>query len=93
MYTYSQAVAEIIKEQQSVIGSLAFDQAKRVHGLLLVSETPLKLTITEDGKIVLGELVKQYSQIFGQASVEVCKEARKHLKPPPSRDDLPEILR
>lgn len=93
MDIYTQSVAEIIKEQQSVIGPLAFDQAKKVHGLSFSPETPLKLTITGDGKIVLGDLVKQYSQIFGQASVEVCKEALKHLRTPPSRDELPEILR
>lgn len=91
MDTYAAAVAEIIKEQQSVIGPLALDQAKKVSGLYFADFD--HVTISGNRKDVLAELVKQYSQIFGQASVEVCREALKRLKSPPSRDQLPEILR
>ena len=91
MDIYSQAVAEIIKQQQLVIGPLALDQARKVNGLSVADID--HLVISGNAKEVLVHLVQQYSQIFGQASVEVCKEALKHLKSPPSRDDLPEILR
>jgi len=91
MDIYSQAVAEIIKQQQLVIGPLALDQARKVMGLNITDES--HFVISGNAKEVLVHLVQQYSQIFGQASVEVCKEALKHLKSPPSRDDLPEILR
>ena len=91
MDIYSQAVAEIIKQQQLVIGPLALDQARKVMGLNITAESHFAISGIE--KEVLVHLVQQCSQIFGQASVEVCKEALKHLKSPPSRDDLPEILR
>lgn len=91
MDIYSQAVAEIIRQQQSVIGPLALDQARKVNGLNFTDMN--HLTISGDAKDVLAHLVQQYSTIFGQASVEVCKEALKHLKTPPQREELPEILR
>lgn len=91
MDIYSQAVAEIIKQQQSVIGPLALDQARKVLGLTITDES--HFVISGNGKEVLTHLVEQYSTIFGRASIEVCKEAVRHLKDQPKRDELPEILR
>lgn len=91
MDVYSQAVAEIIKQQQSVIGPLALDQARRVSGLNFTDVN--HFVISGNGKEVLTHLVEQYSTIFGRASIEVCREALKHLKDQPKRDELPEILR
>lgn len=91
MDIYSQAVAEIIKQQQLVIGPLALDQARKVNGLNFTDVN--NVSISGDAKDVLTHLVEQYGTIFGQASIEVCKEALKHLKTPPSRDELPEVLR
>lgn len=91
MDIYSQAVAEIIKQQQTIIGPLALDQARKVNGLHFTDVD--HFIISGNAKDVLTHLVQQYGTIFGQASIEVCKEALKHLKDQPSRDELPEILR
>lgn len=91
MDTYSQLVAEIIKEQQNVIGPLALDQAKKVAGLNIADMNhPI---LSGNAKEILAHLVEKYAELFGQASVEVCKEALKQIKTPPTSDQLPEILR
>ena len=91
MISYEQIVAQIIKDQEAIIGPLASDQARKVGGIQL--DTNGEVKITGNGKDVLGNLVNKYSEFFGQASVEVCKEAVKEVYPGVPSEDLPDILR
>ena len=78
---YSNAAEAIVKAQEAIIGPLAHDIADKVVG------------IDNPDKKVLGELVKRYESVFGQASVETCKDAIKSLLAKSEKDiDLPEIL-
>ncbi len=90
MDPYAQGISQIIKEQQAIIGPIALDQAKKVPGLE-VNGTDIK--IAGNKKEVLTNLVNQYTKLFGQASVEVCKEAFSSFaeKIPPA--DVPDILK
>ena len=90
MDTYTAAVSNIIKEQQAIIGPIALDQAKKVAGLQ-VSGTDVK--ISGNKKEVLGNLVNQYEKLFGQASVEVCKEAFEPFTDKIPATDIPDILK
>lgn len=91
MSPYAQAVSRIIKEQQAIIGPLALDQAKKVEGLQISSADDIK--VTGNGKEVLNKLVNQYAKIFGQASIQVCKEAIAPLKDKLTSTDIPDILK
>ncbi len=91
MDIYSLAAIQIIKEQQAVIGPIAVDQAKRVPGLSV--DTMGDVKIIGDGKETIAKLVGQYEKFFGEASVQVCKDAIKEVKPPIPNDELPEILK
>lgn len=91
MDIYTQAVLKIIQEQQAIIGPIAWDQAKKVKGLQLLNADEAK--VTGSGKEVLSQLVSQYAQFFGNASIEVCKDAVKEIKPPIPADQLPDILK
>lgn len=91
MNSYEQVAAHIIKEQESIIGPLALDQARKVSGIQVLSNNDIK--IVGDGKDVIEHLVRKYSELFGAASVEVCKEAVKEVNPTISSEDLPEILK
>ena len=84
-------VTKIIKQQENIIGPIALEQARKVAGLKISSSGEVE--IKGNSKEVLSHLVEQYEHLFGQASVEVCKDAVKELKPPPSRDELPDILK
>ena len=85
------AISRIIKEQQAIIGPVALDQAKKVSGLSVTSLDDVK--IAGNKKEVLGNLVNQYSKLFGKASIEVCKEAIEPISDKIPQNDLPDILK
>ncbi|MEK7617178.1 MAG: hypothetical protein AAB414_03920 [Patescibacteria group bacterium] len=91
MDTYAQAISSIIKEQQSIIGPVALEQAKKVSGLEVKGADDVKITGSK--KEVLGNLVSQYSKLFGQTSVEVCKEAFQPYKDKIPASEIPDILK
>lgn len=91
MDLYSLAAREIIKAQELVIGPIALEQAKNVSGLTVSGLDDVR--ISGNAQDVLSNLVNQYSKFFGRASIEVCKDAIKEVKPPIPQQELPEILR
>lgn len=86
-----QAVSRIIKEQQSIIGPVAIDQANKVAGLQVGGCDDVK--ILGNKKEVLNNLVNQYAKLFGRASVEVCKEAFLPYADKIPSSEVPEILK
>ena len=91
MDIYTVAVRQIIKQQLTIVGPLALDQAKKVTEISVVSLEDIR--IKGNGKTALEKLVIQFSQLFGQASIEVCRDAVKEITPPIPSEKLPEILR
>lgn len=91
MDTFIEAVSHIIKEQQSIIGPVALDQAKKVAGLQISGTDDVK--ITGNRKEILGNLVNQYSKLFGRASIEVCKEAFEPYSNKIPASEVPDILK
>lgn len=91
MDPYAEAVSRIIKEQQSIIGPIALDQAKKVAGLEVTGADDIK--ITGNKKTVLDNLVHQYAKLFGRASIEVCKEAFSAVSDKIPSADIPDILK
>lgn len=85
----AQAVKNIIKEQQTIMGPIALEQAKKVSGLKF---SPDNVEITGDHKTVLNNLINQYAKIFGQASVQVCRDAFEQYQDKIPSKDIPEIL-
>lgn len=90
MDIFAQLAERIIKEQETIIGPVALEQARKVSGLEVSDAGNIK--IHGNGKTVLTDLVKQYEKLFGQTSIEVCKEAVRSSKADVSKDDLPTIL-
>lgn len=88
---YEQAAEKIIKEQEAIIGPLALEQARRVQGLEVDSESHVKLS--GDKKTSVERLVEQYRQIFGQTSVEVCKDAASMYLSKLPTNEVPSLLR
>lgn len=74
MDIYSQIIEKIIKQQESIIGPVAVEQAEQVNNLK-VNWDKHEVSVTGDGAKVIDDLVEQYKNLFGQISVEVCKEA------------------
>ena len=91
MDIYAEIVDRIIKEQQSIIGPLALDQARKVEGVTVSDENQIK--VVGNGKAVIEHLVSQYEKFFGRASVEVCKDALSPIKDKLASIDLPDVLK
>jgi hypothetical protein len=90
MNVYAQIAVKIIKEQESIIGPIALEQAKKVPGLS-VDWSKKEVQIAGNESAAIESLVQQYQHLFGQTSVEVCKQAIKGLQVPP--DSLPALLK
>lgn len=87
---YNKILREILKRQREIIGPLAITQAKTVKGIN-ISGDEVDIIEGVDQKKVLSNLVIAYSNIFGNVSIEVCKDAVKNISGV-TKKDLPNIL-
>ena len=83
---------EIIKEQELIIGPLAWREAGKVSGLRLDVTTHLAY-VDGDVKAVLEALVGRYERLFGQLSLDVCRDAIRPFIAKIPEDQLPAALR
>lgn len=92
MDIFSQLAKKIIEEQESIIGPMAMEQAKKVSGLSFDSTTN---TVKFNGNktTILENLVEKYQELFGQASVEACREAVKGIISNVPKEEVPILLR
>ncbi len=94
MTKFDQIATKIIREQELVVGPIAWDQADMVNGLQIIDKNTGEVSLDEiDAINVVDRLVKQYESLFGRASREFCKDAVLGLlaELPPS--EVPSTLR
>ena len=90
---FDQIATRIIKEQEFIIGPLAWIEARKVPGLVVLDQKSGEVHFDNgDPKDILNKLVAQYEKIFGRASREVCREAAASLLADLSKQDIPENL-
>jgi hypothetical protein len=76
MSIYDQIAIKIIKEQELLMGPVAWDQASKVSGLKIADKQKGSVLVQEnDGIAVIDKLVDRFENLFGRAGREVCKEA------------------
>lgn len=85
--------SRIIKEQELVIGPLAWNEAKKVSGLTVVDQYSAQVDIANNAPEVVDRLVAQYERLFGRASHEVCREAAAPFLAHMSPTEIPSSLR
>lgn len=83
----------IIKEQERIIGPVAWNEARKVRGLQVISDRDGLVELKGDPKRIIDRLVAQYDLLFGRASHEVCKEAALPLLASLPPRDIPSSLR
>jgi prophage tail gpP-like protein len=84
----------IIREQELVIGPLAWIEAAKVTGLSVIDQRAGTILFTEaDQGSVIDKLVAQYEKLFGRASHEVSRDAVKSLLANVPREEIPTSLR
>ncbi len=90
---FSQMGIQIIREQELIIGPLAWDEARKVQGLHVIGEKDDGVEIEgANPQEVINRLVVQYEKLFGRASREVCKEAVINLISGLPKDQVPTTL-
>jgi hypothetical protein len=83
----------IIKEQELIIGPLAWIEAGKVQGLKIVNSQNGEVTFNNgDQKEVINRLVAQYERLFGRASHEVCRDAVSNIIAGLSPSEIPSSL-
>ncbi len=92
MDIYEQIVVKIILAQEAIIGPVAVEQAQQVSGLD-IDWVKRKISIIGDKAAAIDQLVKQYEGLFGQISVEVCRESAAALIRQLTPEQLPEALK
>lgn len=89
---YATLCTQIIKEQGQIIGALSYEQASHISGLSVDPQT-YACVITGDPNQVLDNLVEAYREFFGNAAVEVCREAASQFAAHLPNEQLPAVLR
>jgi len=77
MSKYDQIAIKIIREQELLMGPVAWHEAGKVKGLKIVDQKNGLISIEETANAIniVDNLVNQYGSLFGRAAREVCKEA------------------
>jgi len=94
MNIFNKISLRIIKEQESIIGPLAWYEAKKVNGFSVLNENKGEVSFQDgDPKIIIDKLVNQYEKIFGKASHEVCRDAVRDIVVGMSPEEVPSSLK
>lgn len=90
---FPQLIQLIIKEQEQIIGPIAWEEARKVGGLVVTDQKLGIIRIESDGKKIVDDLVGRYERIFGPVSREVCREAVSRMISELPVNDVPVSLR
>ena len=94
MGIFEKIVVKIIKEQELIIGPLAWSEASKVSGIAVLDKNTMQVSISSpDPKEAVDQLVNQYQRLFGRASKEVCKDAVASIIADLAPADIPLSLR
>ena len=83
----------IIKEQELIIGPLAWSEASKVQSLSVDIPHKVVRIVGSDYKAAIDALVEQYEHLFGRASHEACRDAVASLVASMPISDIPQSLR
>jgi len=93
MSILQQIAIKIIREQELIIGPLAWIEAQKVSNLKVLNKDRGEVDLGSDEPSTIDKLVYQYERLFGRVSVEVCKDAAANLIGSLAPMDIPVSLR
>ena len=95
MTIFQQITIRIIREQELIIGPVAWSEAGKVAGLYIVDQKKYEVNLEDSGKepMIIDQLVARYERLFGRASHEVCREAVSSIVVNLKPEEVPVSLR
>lgn len=94
MTAFDQIATKIIREQELIIGPIAWQEAGKVSGIHVIDPNKGTLSLENtDGGVVIDRLIGQYEHLFGRASREASREAVAGLIADLPQTEIPSSLR
>jgi hypothetical protein len=94
MNIYAKIAAKIIKEQELLMGPIAWNEARKVHGLSIdIQKGVIDIEEGTDGSMLINNLVNRFENLFGRAGREVCKDAVSSLVADLNPSEIPVSLK
>jgi len=90
---FAQISIRIIRQQETIIGPVAWTEAGKVQGFHVIDQKAGEVTFDGDAKEILNRLVAQYEKLFGKLSHEVCREAVQDLLAEMPAEEVPSSLK
>jgi len=89
---FEQIAEKIIEQQESIVGPVAIEQAKRVTGLK-INWAQHEIHVSGNPPAVIDKLIDQFKELFGQIAVRVSKEAAGSMLAKLPADQIPSSLK
>ena len=91
---FNEISIRIIREQEAIIGPLAWAEASKVAGFEVIDANKKIVNIkAEDPREVVNALVARYEKLFGRLSRDVSRQAVSDLTADIPTEDIPTSLK
>lgn len=90
---YNQIALRIITGQANIVGDWAYEIAKVVPGLVIITANNVEVGLTGEPKMVINTLVAKYVSLFGRMARDVCKDLVSDLVAEIPTEEVPEGLK
>jgi len=89
---YNKILSRILKEQELILGSLAWQIAEKITGMQIRNKESFDVVIMGDPKSVINNYVYRCERIFGSFARDASKQAVEYILADMRPDDIPERL-
>ena len=93
MMIYNKILSRILQEQETILGSLAWQLAEKISGLKVINRETFEIRIIGDPKSVIDSFVFKCERVFGSFAKDASKQAAAYLLAEMPKDDVPTRLR
>jgi hypothetical protein len=90
---YNKILSELLKEQEVILGSLAWQLAGKISGLSIVNKENFEVRISGDPKAVIDSYILRCERIFGAFAKDASKQSVAYLLAELPADDIPAQLK
>ena len=90
---YNKILSRILQEQETILGSLAWQIAEKISGLNIVNKESFEVTIISNPKTVIDNFVFRCERVFGSFARDASKQAVTFLLAEMPIEDIPERLK